>query len=68
MFEEIRDFADSNFLLTQWQAFEPAKESALAFQDVLDRLEIFLRPVYESILSHKDLKAKWESKTKKWLF
>ena len=68
VFDEIRDFADSNFLLTQWQAFEPAKESKLAFQDVLDRLEIFLRPIYESILLHKDFKAKWESKAKKWLF
>lgn len=68
VFDEIRDFADSNFLLTQWQAFEPAKESKLAFQDVLDRLEIFLRPIYESILLHKDFKAKWESKAKKWMF
>lgn len=49
-FEDIAEFRNDVFLNTQWKAFEPAKKSDLSFHDALDRIYVFLEPVYQSII------------------
>lgn len=65
-FEEIRDFENNAFLNTQWKAFEPAQIAELEFSEALVRLEVFLKPVYESILENTDWTASWICEDRKW--
>jgi len=66
-FEEIRDFESNIFLNTQWKAFEPAQNAGLEFSKSLARLEIFLKPIYESILDNTDWVASWICEEGKWV-
>lgn len=65
-FAEIDDFRNSEFLNMQWNAFEPAKNTELAFADVLDRLRIFLEPIYQSILGKAEYRRRWSCIDKTW--
>lgn len=66
-FSAIYDFRNNNFLLTQWKAFYPAKEIELSFDDALDRLAIFLEPVYQSILHGTQFDKRWSCESKQWV-
>lgn len=66
-FSGIYDFRKNNFLLTQWRAFNPAKETKISFDDTLDRLAIFLEPVYQSILRGTEFDKRWSCESKQWL-
>lgn len=65
-FSDINDFKNNEFLLTQWRAFEPAKETELPFADVLDRLIVFLEPICKSILVGTDFDSCWNFEDKQW--
>lgn len=65
-FSEIDHFRDNKFLITQWNAFEPAKNTKLLFDDALDRLILFLKPIYQSILLEKEYDGKWLCKNLSW--
>lgn len=65
-FADIGDFRNNEFLLTQWRAFDPAKETGLQFSDALDRLIVFLEPIYENILVESGFDRHWSSKDKHW--
>ena len=66
VFNEIADFRSSNALNTLWKAFEPAKESGLLYDEVLDRLAVFLEPVYQSILKETAFDKRWSCESKMW--
>ena len=66
-FEEIRDFENNAFLNTQWKVFEPAQTAGLEFSEALARLEIFLKPVYESILENREWNAAWICADNTWV-
>lgn len=66
-FAEIDDFRNNEFLLIQWRAFDPAKTADLAFADALNRLEIFLEPVYSSILQKTEFDKRWNCESKQWI-
>ena len=67
IFDEIREFDSSTFLNTQWRAFGPAQSAGLEFSEALRRLEIFLKPVYESILEDSSWNADWLCTDKMWI-
>lgn len=67
IFDEIREFDSNTFLNTQWRAFEPAQSAGLEFSEALRRLEIFLKPVYESILEDSSWNADWLCTDKMWI-
>lgn len=67
VFAEIEDFKDSDALNIQWRAFEPAKEAGLLFDDVLDRLVVFLEPIYQNILKETDYDKQWSCEKKMWI-
>ena len=67
VFMDIADFRKNRFLNTQWQAFEPVKVTELAFDDVVNRLEIFLKPIYQSILQEIEYNRRWSCESKLWM-
>ena len=67
VFAEIEDFKNSDALNTQWKAFDPAKESGLLFDDVIDRLSVFLEPVYQNILSETNYDKRWNCESRMWM-
>lgn len=67
VFAEIEDFKNNNALSTRWRAFDPAKESGLLFDDVLDRLAVFLGPIYQNILSETNYDKRWSCENKMWM-
>lgn len=66
VFAEIAGFKNNNALNTQWKAFAPAKESGLLFDNVLDRLTVFLEPIYQNILRKTDFDKRWSHESKMW--
>lgn len=66
VFSDIDDFRNNEFLLTQWRAFDPAKGKELSFADALERMMIFLEPVYQSILQGIEFDRKWSCESKRW--
>ncbi|MCR5608020.1 MAG: nucleotidyl transferase AbiEii/AbiGii toxin family protein [Lachnospiraceae bacterium] len=67
VFEDIYRFKDNKFLKMQWNAFEPAKQDSLSFEDVLIRLKIFIEPIYRSILSIDKFEKVWDCQKHQWL-
>ncbi|MBQ9277711.1 MAG: nucleotidyl transferase AbiEii/AbiGii toxin family protein [Lachnospiraceae bacterium] len=67
VFEEIADFKNNTALNTLWNAFDPAKETGLLFDDMLDRLVVFLEPIYLNILRKEYFDKRWSYKNKMWM-
>lgn len=67
VFDEIEDFKNNDSLNIQWNAFNPAKESRLLFDDVLDRLVVFLEPIYQNILTDSNYNKRWSCESKMWI-
>lgn len=44
-----------------------SKTADLAFADALNRLEIFLEPVYSSILQKTEFDKRWNCESKQWI-
>lgn len=65
-FKDIAEFDRSEFLNIQWKAFVPAREMGLEFKAALERLSVFLRPVYECVLNGRRFQAKWNCERKNW--
>ena len=65
-FSEIAAFKRNRFLITQWRAFEPAEETGLPFEDAIDRLCLFLDPIYQSICLGTSFDRHWRCDTKQW--
>lgn len=66
-FGEIAKFVHNDFLNTQWKAFEPAKDTGLTFEEALERMDVFLKPAFESIISGVDFQKEWHCDTKEWI-
>lgn len=65
-FVEIREFKDNIVLNTKWRAFDPAKNSELLFEEVIDTLVTFIEPIYQSLLTDKYFDKYWSCKDKMW--
>lgn len=65
-FDDITDFINSEFLTVQWNTFKPAQDAGLTFETALDRLKIFLEPVYEALIQQKEYGLMWNCENKKW--
>lgn len=50
----------------RWNAFESAKSAELTFKDALDRLKVFLEPIYQSILRKEEFVQQWNCSDKSW--
>lgn len=52
----------------QWNAFKRriASKEELEFLDVIDRLTIFLKPIYDSIIENKEFPLKWNLQEGRW--
>ena len=66
LFVEITDFKTNDFLNSMWRVFEPAKNSDLSFESVIQRLIDFIEPVYSSVLHTSTFKTKWICSEKRW--
>lgn len=66
LFAEITDFKTNDFLNSMWRVFEPAKNSDLSFESVIQRLIDFIEPVYSSVLHKSAFKTKWFCSEKCW--
>ena len=67
IFVDITNFKTNKFLLTQWRAFVPAKETGLLFNDAIDRIKLFLEPIYQSILQGTEFNKWWKCGEKQWI-
>lgn len=67
VFSEIAGFVDSEFLNTRWKAFEPAKVVGLEFKSTLNRIDEFLKPVYEAVRVNVIFERQWSCNDKKWM-
>lgn len=67
VFEDIENFKTNKFLLTQWKAFTSAKETKLIFADVINRLELFLEPLYQNVVQETEFIKRWSSEKKQWI-
>ena len=67
VFINIADFKTNQFLLILWKAFEPARKTGLLLSDVIVRLEIFLEPIYQSIIQGSEFDKHWISEKKQWV-
>ncbi len=66
-FDEMDAFKRNEFLGIQWRAYEPAKHAGLIFEDVIDRLHVFLEPIYMSILEGTEFGRCWDCGSRTWV-
>ena len=64
-----KDFANSRDKATQWGAFKrrTAVAENVEFQDAVTMIEIFLKPVYECIVSETEFFGHWSNDARKWV-
>ncbi|MBQ3616598.1 MAG: nucleotidyl transferase AbiEii/AbiGii toxin family protein [Bacteroidales bacterium] len=67
LFAEIIDFKINDSLNSLWRAFEPAKNSNLGFEFVIQRIIDFIEPIYNSLLCHSMFDKHWICTTKRWI-
>ena len=65
--ERMKKFGENIFLLTQWKAFEPAKEVELSLETVVEALAVFLTPVIVSIMENTAFDKHWSNSERKWI-
>ena len=66
IFDRIEKFTENNFLVTQWKAFEPAKNIGIPFETVISELIAFLKPIISAVIENKEFTEKWICKDGKW--
>ncbi len=66
-FERILSFDQSSFLMTQWASFKPAKETGLTLTEALTRINVFIRPVFESVVTEQPMTVHWISEKVEWI-
>lgn len=66
-FERILSFDQNSFLLAQWASFKPAKETGLTFTEALTRIGVFIRPVFEAVVTEQPMTGRWISEKVKWI-
>ena len=61
-------FANNKDKLTQWGAFKrrTSAGSDLEFPEVVDKISVFLKPIYECIVSMRGFIGHWEKDTGRW--
>lgn len=66
-FGEIAEFVHNDFLNIQWKAYEPAQDTGLTFEEALERMDGFLKPVFDSIITGTDFQKSWHCDIKEWI-
>ena len=52
----------------RWKYFlKTVKDDTLEFSAVIEEIQKFLEPVFDTILNESELQQKWQSQTDKWL-
>ena len=64
--EAIADFTNNSILNTRWRAFDPVKETGLPFNTVIERVIVFLEPIYRNILQGNEFDKQWNCESKTW--
>ena len=65
--EKISAFAEEHEMLMQWRRFiKRAKLPEYSFDEVLRGINMFLRPVWQSIVSEQDLSRRWTATKAVW--
>jgi len=61
-------FADNNDKSTQWGAFKRRTSVGgdLGFPEVADMIGVFLKPLYECIVSEREFTGRWEKDSGRW--
>ena len=66
-FQRIAEFRNNIFLTGQWRRFQTSVQMELPeFSVVLDRLQQFLQPVFDSAIHEKGFNLNWFATQKKW--
>lgn len=62
------DFAEDVSRQSRWRAFIKKKRAMIPveFGEVLELLQIFLKPVVEAIITGQDFEVKWDCKSESW--
>ena len=66
-FKDISSFKNNTFLQKQWNAFEPAREANLSFEETILRLIYFLEPIYQCILENTLYTKNWDCEHQAWI-
>jgi len=66
-FDRVLTLADDEDMQTKWRYFlKTLGNPEISFVEVIDGLREFLQPVWESVLSEKELLANWQSSSTHW--
>jgi hypothetical protein len=65
-FDRIEDFKSNELLLKLWSNFEPAEKANLNFSEAIDRLIVFINPIYDAILNDNEFNLKWNNTNFIW--
>lgn len=66
LMERIKAFANNSAMVNMWNNFEPAELSGLAFFQAIDRIVVFLGPIYAALISGNNFTGHWNSELKSW--
>lgn len=64
--ERIKAFKNNQKMLAMWDNYEPAKVSGLPFSQAIDRIEVFIGPIYAALLAEGSFTGHWMSEEKLW--
>ena len=61
-------FSNSRDKTTQWNAFKrrTSVDSGLEFSEVTEMINVFLKPIYECIITKKKFNGRWEKDVRRW--
>jgi hypothetical protein len=66
-FDHISEFRDNVFLLEQWKRYQPSIQMELPeFSIVIERLQLFLQPVFNAIVRENEFFMSWSSTLQVW--
>jgi predicted nucleotidyltransferase component of viral defense system len=66
-FDRIVAFRENAFLMAQWTRFQPSIQVQLPeFEVIIQRINEFIKPVFEASLHEKEFFCEWYAEEKKW--
>jgi len=67
-FERMLQLADNNDIQVRWRYFQKTiNQAGLSFPELMKLIDIFLHPVFDSLISGKAYTKKWNAKYRKWI-
>ena len=66
-FQRVVDLANDTDMQVKWRFFlKNIKNDSLNFNVVIEKIRIFLEPVYNAIINESEWQQKWDSNVEKW--